>query len=328
VNAQRWGVIGTGTISRTVVSDLQSCDGAEVVIVQSRDVEKANLFAEEFGIAAATGSIEELLADSSIDAVYIATPFATHHAIARQALLADKHVLVEKPLAMNAAEVEDLFALAAERGIFLMEAMWMKFNPAFRRLHAEIAAGRIGDPKSVRASFGIPQPPAMESRWDIARSGGSLLDQGIYPVTLAYSVFGAPLSVHAAGETREDGLDLAQHFTLEFSEGRFAQCASSMTTFYDLSAAVSGTEGWIALPGPFWARTKLQVHAGDTATIFHSPMAVELEREGNGYVPMLREVIAAIRAGVTEHPVHPAADTVAVFRILDAIRGQLVAPAG
>jgi len=323
VTAQRWGIIGAGSISRTVVADLQTCQGAEVVAIQSRDADKAASFAEEFGISVSTGSLEELLADASIDAVYIATPFATHHAMARQALVARKHVLVEKPMAMNASEVEDLFALAAEQERFLMEAMWMKFNPAFRRLHAEMAAGRIGTPRSVRASFGIPQPADMESRWDVTRSGGSLLDQGIYPVTLAYSVFGTPVSIHAAGEIRDDGLDLAEHFTLEFGDGRFAQCASSMNTFYDLSAAVSGTAGWIGMPEPFWARTTLRLHVDNMQTIFQEPVLVEYEQEGNGYVPMLREVIEAIGEGEIQHSVHPASDTIAVFRILDGIRAQL-----
>jgi predicted dehydrogenase len=323
LTAQRWGIIGAGSISRTVVADLQSCSGAEVVAIQSRDAEKAARFAEEFGIGTSTGSLDELLADASIDAVYIATPFATHHAIAQQALLARKHVLVEKPMAMNASEVEDLFALAAEQERFLMEAMWMKFNPAFRRLHAEIAAGRIGEPRSVRASFGIPQPIEAASRWDVTRSGGSLLDQGIYPVTLAYSVFGTPVSIHAAGEMRADGLDLAEHFTLEFADGRFAQCASAMNSFYDLSAAVSGTTGWITMPEPFWAHTYLRLHVDGWHSIIQEPVLVEYEREGNGYVPMLREVIAAIGEGAIQHSVHPASDTIAVFRILDEIRAQL-----
>lgn len=321
--AQRWGIVGAGAISRTVVADLQSCAGAEVVAIQSRDAEKAARFAAEFGISTSTGSLDELLADASIDAVYIATPFATHHAIARQAILARKHVLVEKPMAMNASEVEDLFALAAEQERFLMEAMWMKFNPAFRRLHAEIAAGRIGTPRAVRASFGIPQPIEMASRWDVTRSGGSLLDQGIYPVTLAYSVFGTPVAVHAAGEMRADGLDLAEHFTLEFEDGRFAQCASSMNTFYDLSAAVSGTSGWIVMPEPFWARTTLRLHVDDWKAIIQEPLLAEYEQEGNGYVPMLREVVEAIGEGATQHSVHPASHTIAVFRILDEIRAQL-----
>jgi predicted dehydrogenase len=321
---QRWGIVGTGSISRTVVPDLASCPGVEVAIVHGRDEGKAASFAQEFGIARSTGDFGEILADPLIDAVYIATPFATHHALARRALLAGKHVLVEKPIAMNAAEAADLFGVASRMQVFLMEAMWMKFNPAFRRLHDELAAGRIGDVRSMRAAFGIPFPAELgNSRWDPARSPGSLLDQGIYPVTLAHTIFGPPVSVHALGSVNEDGIGFAEHFTLEFGDGRFAQCASGMTEFCDPSASVSGRRGWISIPAPFWSQTALNIHADSWDVMFREPHRVELDQEGNGYVPMLREVVDAINSGVWEHPVHPARETIAIFRTLDAVMNQL-----
>lgn len=315
---QRWGVVGAGSISRTVVADLASCQGVDVSIVQSRDAGKAAAFAQEFGISRSTGDFAGLLADPHIDAVYIATPFATHHALAKKALLAGKHVLVEKPMAMNAAEAADLFAVASRMQVFLMEAMWMKFNPAFRHLFELLDSGLIGKPSSLRAGFGFPLIADGGSRWDVARSGGTLLDQGIYPVTLAHAIFGEPTGIHAGGRLREDGLDFAEHFTLDFEEGQFAHCASSMTEFVDPSASISGTLGWITLPGMFWTSTTLLAHAGTWAKMF-APEPIEHEREGNGYVPMLRAAGEAIRSGATEHPIHPASETVAVFRTLDTI---------
>jgi predicted dehydrogenase len=173
---QRWAAIGTGTISRSVVPDLQRCDGAEVAVVESRDAAKAAQFAQEFGIPQSTNDFDEVQADDAIDAIYLATPFATHHAMARSALAAGKHVLVEKPMAMNSAEVADLFEAAREHGRFVMEAMWMKFSPVFRRLHGEIDKGTIGSPRNVRATFSIPFPGEdNSSKWDITRSGGALL---------------------------------------------------------------------------------------------------------------------------------------------------------
>jgi predicted dehydrogenase len=322
----RWAAIGTGTISRSVIPDLSSCVGNDVRVVHSRDAAKAQAFAEEFGIPSATGEYQAILGDPSIDAVYIATPYAQHYVMTRQAILAGKHVLVEKPMAMNRAQVSDLFALASEHGVFLMEAMWMKFNPAFRRLHEEIQNGRIGDVRSLRAAFSVPIPDDGGSRWDMSMSGGALLDQGIYPVTLAHSLFGAPASVVAAGDVRVDGVDLAEHYTLEFGEGRFAQCSSAMTEFADLSAAVSGTEGWLTLPSPFWATTSIEIHAGGTREIFYPVAPINLDREGNGYVPMLREVAEMITGGQLEHPVHTRDDTVEVFRTLDTIRHQITEP--
>ena len=326
MTAQRWAVVGTGTISESVVPDLMSCPGAEVGLVHSRDGAKAARFADRFGVPSSTADYEAVLADDSIDAVYLATPFATHHAMARAALVAGKHVLVEKPMAMDAAEVADLFAVAAVQRRFLMEAMWMKFSPAFRRLHAEIAAGTIGEPRNLRAGFALPFPDDGGSRWDVTRSGGSLLDQGIYPVTLAHSVFGAPSTVHAGGTVRPDGLDLAEHVTLEFDNGRFAQLVSGMTEFADCSAAVGGTSGWLTLTAPFWATTDVEVHAGSFRKIFRSPELIEHERQGNGYVPMLPAVVEAIDAGLLQHPAHTADDTVAVFSTLDAVMARIRTP--
>ena len=320
---QRWAAVGTGTISRSVVPDLQSCPGATVVTVHSRDGAKAAGFAKEFGIPAATSDYAALLADPEIDAIYLATPFATHHAMTRQALLAGKHVLVEKPIAMTAAQAAELFELAAERGRFLMEGMWMKFSPAFRRLHEEIAAGTIGEPRTLLGGFGIPFPDDGGSKWDVTRSGGALLDQGIDPLTLAHSIFGPPSSLAATGTVRPDGLDVSERITLEYSGGRSAQTTVSMAEFTDCSASVGGTGGWLTLPAPFWATTDLEIHAGSAQRIFGTPDVAAHPREGNGYVPMLRAVIDAIDGGLVEHPAHPAQDTVAVFEVMDAVLTQL-----
>lgn len=323
----RWAVAGTGQISRSVVPDLQMLPGHEIVRVQSRDSGKAAAFAKEFGINSWSSEYSEVLADNSVDVIYLATPIATHHALAREALEAGKHLLIEKPIATSAAEAEELFTLAQERGLFIMEAMWTKFNPGFRRMIGEVRSGRIGEPRSVRASFGAPFPKEQwPSKWDMQRSGGALLDQGIYPVTLAHEVMGEPESVHASGQVTGGGLDESEHFTLEFSNGRFAQGAASLTDFIDLSASVNGTLGWIAIPAPFWASTSFAVHTGESPEkLLTSPDHLSFEQEGNGYVPMLRAVGEAITSGLLQHPVHTGKDTVAVFRTLDTIRQQLAA---
>ncbi|TLM83564.1 Gfo/Idh/MocA family oxidoreductase [Pseudarthrobacter sp. NamE2] len=318
----RWAVAGAGTISRSIVPDLQAIPGNQVEVVFSRDPANAARFAKEFNLARWTDDFASVVQDPLVDVLYLATPFATHAAMAREALLAGKHVVIEKPMAMNADEVEELFTLAGSQSLFLMEAMWMKFNPAFQHLFELLDSGVIGKPSSLRAGFGFPLIPDGGSRWDPARSGGTLLDQGIYPVTLAHAIFGEPTDVHARGCLRDDGLDFAEHFTLDFEEGRFAQCASSMTEFVDPTASISGTLGWITIPGMFWTSTTLLMHAGSWAKMF-APEPIEHDREGNGYVPMLRAAGEAIRSGATQHPIHPASDTIAVFRTLDAISKQV-----
>ena len=202
----------------------------------------------------------------------------------------------------------------------------MKFSPAFRALHDQIERGTIGEVRSVRASFGIPFPDDTGSRTDLARSGGALLDQGIYPVTLAHTVLGEPTEVIARGTVREDGLDFSAHFTLEYDDGRYAQGSSSFVEFTELTASVAGTTGWLTLTPPFWATTDLEVHAGSMRRIFRQPEMIVFEREGNGYGPMIRAVMEALDAGWIEHPTHTAEHTLSVFRTLDRIFGQIRAP--
>lgn len=320
-----WAVVGTGTISRWMIEDLLKCEGTNVSVVHSRDEENAARFAEEFGVKSWSDDFDGVCDDPAIDVVYLATPFALHYEMCLRALRGGKHVLVEKPLAMNRQQVEHLFTAAAEADRFLMEAMWMKFNPAFQRMHSEIRDGRIGQVTSVRAAFGVPVTPDGGSRWDMKRSGGALLDQGIYPVTLAHTLLGTPLDLAVTGMWLPDGLDIEAHFSLEFENGAYAQCAQSMTAYTDLAAAISGTAGWITLPAPFWATTALEVHADDPLTIFRMPQSISYEQEGNGYLPMLREVTRSIEAGERQHPLHTAKDTIDVFQTLDRIRTALKA---
>lgn len=316
----RWGVVGTGTISRQMTADLSLLPDADVVAVSSRSAQSANAFADGFAIPNRFEDYSRML-DSDVEAVYIGTPHVTHFALAGEALTRGKHVLVEKPLGVNASEVRELVGIAKTSGTFLMEAMWMKFSPLHRRLRQIIHSGTIGDVRSVRASFGVPFPRDGSSRWH--RGGSTLLDQGIYPVTLGYQYLGSPESVRAAGIVRPDGVDLQEHFTLEHSNGRFTHGAASMVDFLDLSAAISGTAGWITIDPGFWFSSRLTVHAptpaGEIATT-----VVQTQTEGYGYVPMLRAVTAAIRSGKREHPSHTLEDTVRTFDILDEIRRQIV----
>jgi predicted dehydrogenase len=316
----RWGIVATGTISRQMTADLGVVESAEVVAVSSRRSESSAAFAEEFAIGAHYDDHHRMFA-TDIDAVYIGTPHATHFEIAEAALLAGKHVLCEKPMGLSADQVRDLGAIAADRGLFLMEAMWMKFNPLYTRLGELLESGRIGDVRSVHASFGVPFPVDDSSRWRADMGGSTLLDQGIYPVTLAHMIFGTPDRIHADGVVRADGVDLSEHFSLEYSDGRYGRGASSMVEFLDLSASICGTAGWITIDAGFWATSKMTVRQpfGDEA----GNEVIETLWEGNGYVPMLRAVNEAIQAGLTEHPLHTTAHSVAVFETLDEIRRQI-----
>ena len=321
-----WGVVGTGDISRYVVSDLVTLDSARRAAVCSRSLDRATAFATEFGFERAHGSIDDLLTDDTVDIVYIGTPHATHADLAVQALQAGKHVLVEKPAGINAAEVELIAEASRAADRFAMEGMWMKFHPYYRALLHDVRAGGIGEVGSLRASFGLPFGKPDSSRWSAAVHSSTLLDQGIYPVTLTYDLFGVPSSVLASARTRPDGVDLSIVSTLTFDDGRFAQIAASMVGYVDPSAAINGTAGWLSIPAPFWATDQYTRHTGSIGEALTAPQTRRFEREGMGYVPMLRAVGEAVQQGQLEHPLHPWDAAHAVARILDRILAAAAHP--
>ena len=319
----RWGVVGTGDVSRGLAADITEAIGAHPHAVASRNATRAADFARDLGFERSYGGLDALLQDPEVDIVYIGTPHGTHHDIAIQALRAGKHVLVEKPIALNRAQAEHIAAVAAEEGRFAMEAMWMKFSPLFRRVMDDVDAGTIGEPRSVRASFGVPFPTDTGSRWSAELGGSTLLDQGIYPITFAMALFGSPTEVLARGTTRPDGVDLAVHVTLEFEDGRYAQLSASMVDFCELSATVNGAQGWLTVLPPFWAGSRYRTHAASIGPGLLDGVETAVEIVGNGFTPMIEHVNRAILAGQRQSDIHPLSDTLAVFEVLDEVRSQL-----
>ncbi len=317
--AVSWAIVGTGDVSRLIASDLAQVAGVRRSAVCSRDLARANAFRAEFGFERGFAELDDLLGDPGVDVVYIATPHTTHAAIAIRALDAGKHVLVEKPLAVDVGEADAIAAAARAAGRFAMEAMWMKFNPVYAAVLGEVRDGAIGEARSVRASFGLPFGPADSTRWSADRSSSTLLDQGIYPVTLALDVLGRPDRISAGGNVRPDGVDLGVHVTFDYDDGRFAQLGASMTEYLEPTASVSGSDGWITIAAPFWSAASSETHRGPIAKALFEPVRTEHARRGFGYVPMLESVNHAILAGLTQHPLHPLDSSIAVLELLRSV---------
>lgn len=313
----RWGIVGTGDISRYLARDFSLAENATVVAVSSRSSESATAFGAEFGIQKAYDDLDLLLRDDGVDAVYIATPHTTHRDIALRTLAAGKHILVEKPIGVNRAEVLEIQQAAEAAGLFAMEAMWMSFNPLFNKLQADLKDGSIGHVHSLRASFGFAP------RGDRPVTASAILDRGIYPLTLAHALFGEPDRVTAAGHVADNGLDLDVHATLEYSDGRYAQVSASQTGYIDPSASINGTSGWIEIPATFWSSAAYTTRSGSIVETLRNPRTTAVDREGFGYVPMIRQVSEAILDGRTSHRSHTFADSAAVFSVMDEIRNQL-----
>lgn len=321
MNEIRWAMIGTGDVSHTIAPDFGRAEGARLEAICSRSAASADAFAALHAVPRAFESMDALLAAEGIDAVYIATPHATHRDLALRCLAAGKHVLVEKPMALNADQAAEVFADAARRGLFAMEAMWTSFGPNFHGVLAAVEAGEIGAVRSVRASFGIPFPRGVGSRWSAQMDGSTLLDQGIYPITLAHRILGMPDRIDAVA-TVEDGVDVTVRITLGYDDGRFAQLAASQVEFIDPSASINGTRGWITMAAPFWAGRPYAVHAGPDSRNLFTPPSRDESASGPGFVPMIGAASQAIGAGLLGHEDRSAEDTLAVFAIMDEVRRQ------
>jgi predicted dehydrogenase len=217
----RWGVIATGRIASLVSRDLALLEDAELYAVSSRRQEAADAFAAEFGFSVAYGDdvgqpgYERLLADDSVDVVYVAPPHAQHHLMVLAALHAGKHVLCEKAFTINAREAAELIAVAREKQLFLMEAVWSRFLPSMQRAFEIAASGERGTVQWVTADLGFPAPYSPTARlWAVKDGGGALLDLTVYPLLWALGTLGFPQAVGAPGPRYYDGVDAPKARTL------------------------------------------------------------------------------------------------------------------
>ncbi|MFY1688231.1 Gfo/Idh/MocA family protein [Plantactinospora sp. WMMB782] len=314
----RWGVLGTGWIAGRFVEDLRRLPDAEVVAVGSRTAAAAGRFASRYAIPHAHGSWAGFAADDRVDVVYVATPHASHHAATALCLDAGRPVLCEKPFTLNADQAADLVARARAAGLFLMEAMWMRCVPAIRRLVTLVRDGAIGQPRLVQADFGLvgPDDPGHRLR-DPALGGGALLDLGVYPVTLAQMLLGEPDSVTGVATLSRHGVDETTALVLGYPGGALASLTCSIVADTPWTATVCGSAGRIELGRGFFRPARLSLYTGDG-----EPRTIEVPYQGEGFVHEAVEVMRCLRAGLTESPLAPLADTVGVLRVTDAVRAR------
>ncbi|CUM41755.1 putative oxidoreductase [Streptomyces venezuelae] len=315
----RWGILATGGIAERFTTDLQTLDGAEVVAVASRTEASAKTFADRFGIPRAYGEWAGLFADEDVDVVYVATPHHAHREAAGLALEAGKAVLCEKALTLNAREAEELVALSRDRGLFLMEAMWMYCNPLVRRLAELVRDGAVGEVRTVQADFGLQGPFAADHRLrDPAVGGGALLDLGVYPVSFAQLLLGEPDSVQAHALISPEGVDLNTGMLLGWDSGASALLSCSLVADTPLTAAVTGTLGRIEVPRGFFFPERFTLHRDG-----REPEEFVAGDDPHSFRHEAAEVMRCLRAGATESPLVPLEGSLAVMRTLDAVRDRV-----
>jgi predicted dehydrogenase len=314
----RWGILSTGHIATSFVSDLRLLHDAEVTAVGSRSTAAAEAFAQRFGIGTAHGSWRALAEDPNVDVVYVATP---HHAHAEATLLClrvGKAVLTEKPITLDTASAETLVETARSAGLFLMEAMWMRCFPAIRRIAGLIADGAIGEVTAIHADFGLQGPFEQTHRLRArALGGGALLDLGIYPLTFAYLFLGAPSSVQAWADLNEEGVDDNTGLLLGYDSGALATLTCGVVGDTPRRAIITGTLGRIEVPRDFYRPARFTLIRGDLLE------EVDMPYEGLGYHFEASEVQRCLREGLLESPLIPHSETLAIMAIMDAVREKV-----
>lgn len=255
-----WGIIGPGNIARVFCNGLRFSKTGKATAVASRDRQKAQDFAQMFDIETVHDSYDALLADPSVDAVYIATIHPAHLDLVTQSAAAGKHILVEKPMGMNHRETSTMIEAAKSNDVFLMEAFMYRCHPQIQRMADLIQDGAIGDVRVIRSAFGFHakfNPDARSYNYDLA--GGGIMDVGCYPSSAARRVAGAaagqtflnPTEVKASGIIGESGVDYYAAAVLKFENDIVAEISTGVACALSNDITIFGSEGVLAVPNPW-----------------------------------------------------------------------------
>ncbi len=319
VDRIRWGIMGTGWIADQFAAGLALLPAAELVAVGSRTAASAERFGARFGILHRHASYEALVGDPQVDVVYVATPNPMHRSNCLLCLEAGKHVLCEKPFAINATEAEDMIRVARDKNLFLMEAMWSRFLPLMGRVRELLAQGVIGAVQMLSAELCIPFDfDPSDRRYSPELGGGALLDLGVYPIAFASMIMGPPSSVTSSAYLGKTGVDEQTGILLDYDGGRLSSLYCSIRVGSEVEAVLMGTKGRIRLH-PWWISPTTLTLSRDG----QEHLILEMPYEGNGYQFEATEVIECLRSGKLESDLMPLDETLSIARTLDSIRTQI-----
>jgi predicted dehydrogenase len=314
----RWGILGTGGIAGSFASDLRLSEAGVAVAVGSRSQAAADRFADSYGIANRHDSYESLVADPDVDVIYVATPHPMHRDNAILALRAGKHVLVEKPFTMNAAEAREVVAVARERGLFAMEAMWTRFLPHVGVIREWLGKGMLGDVVTVTADHG--QWFAEDAGFRLFApelGGGALLDLGVYPVSFASMVLGSPSRIVSISDPAFTGVDAQTSMLFGYDSGAQAVLTCTLRAKSPTRAAIVGTDARIEVDGDFYAPARVSLIPRDG-----DPVVVESAHQGRGLRHQADEVARRLAAGEVESPFMPLDETISIMETMDTVLKQ------
>lgn len=305
----RWGIAGPGRMAAVMAGDFAHAPSNELVAVGSRDLGRAQQFAAEHGIPVVHGSYADLCADHGLDAIYVATPHPQHVDIALDAIAHGKAVLVEKSFTDSPAATQRIVDAARAAHVFCMEGMWTRFLPAVQTIRDLIAAGELGEVRSVQGDLtAFREFDPNDRLFDPAKGGGAVLDLGVYVISFAQAFLGTPDSVQAVGGVLGNGVEGEFGVLLGYRDGRLASLQGGFTTYGPGRMMITGTKGWIDVFPRF--------HRAQKIVVWRGKQPEELTCDAPGYFYELEHVAACLRDGLSESPIMPLDDTLAVQSIM------------
>lgn len=315
----RWGILGTGGIATAFARDLSYLNNHVVSAVGSRTFQSAQDWAVEFPGCKAYGSYEELVKDSDIDAIYVATPNTSHVVNTILALDAGKPVLCEKPFAVNADEVRQMRDAAKKNNVALMEAMWTRYLPHIAKVREILSSGVIGKVITVEADHGQRLADYANPRhWEPELAGGALLDLGIYPVSFAHLVLGVPAKITSTASFTDKGVDAQTAAIFDYASGAQAVISTTLTAKTANKATICGELGRIEIDTVFYNPTSMRVvmHDGDVTEFPNT-------YKGHGLREQAQYFSEIIQRGEKESSLLSLDESIAIMESLDEIRKQI-----
>ncbi|GAB3044078.1 Gfo/Idh/MocA family protein [Sediminivirga luteola] len=318
VPALRWGILGTGWIAERFTDTVRRNTTQQIVAVGSRSAERARRFSSRHGIPRAHGSDESLVQDPGVDVIYVATPHGRHRDHALLALEAGKHVLVEKPLGVNAAQAAEIAGAARRTGLFAAEALWSAFLPKTDVLRQLLDDGALGAIHTLTADIGEYFDPGHRI-FDPGLAGGDILDLGTYPAWFATWIQGLPDEVKARGRAYPGGVNAQTMATLSWAGGALGQVHSSLESFTPTRAYLAGEAASVQLEEPFYGPGGFVLRSADGR---RSLRWEEPDVRHEGLFHEALEAARCIGASLPETPYRRLDDSVVTLRLLDLIRAQ------
>ena len=317
----KWGILAPGGIANKLAEAVRDFTAGTVVAVGSRDAGRAAGFAERHGVARSYGSYEELVDDDEVEAVYVASPHSGHREHAVLAMSAGKHVLIEKALARNSTEVEEIFGAAQRSNVFAMEAMWTRHLPHMAEVRRRIEDGAIGEIVTVTSDHGQALDLPNDHRLKNPQlAGGALLDLGVYPIAFTVDLLGVPKDIAATGRLTDTEVDGHVSLVLGFGPKTLAQIDTTLWTKTPTTAVISGTEGSIEIDGDFYGPNVARLRKADRDRTVVEEWGGPIP---NGFQFQVAEVARCVAEGKQESERMTWASSRTVMAIMDEARRQV-----